>query len=271
MQKTLMVLLFVLCLGTGPGAGAQERLRLATTTSTDNSGLLAVLNPPFEKKHNVAVDVIAVGSGKALRLGRNGDVDLVFVHAPSAEKRFVEQGYGIEREPVMHNDFVLLGPPSDPAGVRRAGDLSEAMRRIAGSASGFISRGDDSGTYKKEKQLWAQAAIEPGGDWYLAAGQGMGAVLKITADKRAYTLADKGTYLAYRDNITLDIVFAGAPELCNPYHIILVNPDRHPHVNHKLAKKYSVFIRSEAGQAIVNGFRLAGERLFHPDVFPRAP
>lgn len=268
-MKRIPIVLMILLFGSALTVSAQERLRLATTTSTDNSGLLAALNPPFEKIHGVAVDVIAVGTGKALRLGRNGDVDLVLVHAPPAEKAFVEQGYGIHRKPVMHNDFVLLGPPADPAGVKQAGELPEAMRLIAGNPAGFISRGDDSGTHKKEKQLWRQASIDPGGDWYMAAGQGMGAVLKIADNKLAYTLADRGTYLAYRDNIDLEVVFEGAAELFNPYHVILVNPDKHPYVNHELAKKYSAFIRSKQGQAVIREFKVGDEQLFHPDVHPQ--
>ncbi|MEX2524665.1 MAG: substrate-binding domain-containing protein [Gammaproteobacteria bacterium] len=264
MKRIQVVLLFLLVAFT-LAAPAQERLRLATTTSTENSGLLTVLNPPFEKQYGIKVDVIAVGTGKALRLARNGDVDMVLVHAPEAELKFVNEGYGIDRQPVMHNDFVLLGPPSDPAGVRQADVPSTAMEKIAGSTAGFISRGDDSGTHKKELALWAAAGIEPGGGWYLAAGQGMGAALKISDDKQAYTLADRGTYLAYKDKIDLVVVFQGAEELFNPYHIILVNPGKHPHVKHERAQHYSDFIRSDKGQAIIGGFRVSEEQLFHPD------
>lgn len=271
-MKQIRIVLLLLVVGYAVTAPAkeQERLRLATTTSTENSGLLAVLNPPFEEKYGVKVDVIAVGTGKALRLARNGDVDMVLVHAPEAELKFVNQEFGVERRPVMHNDYVLLGPPSDPAGVRRAGTLPEAMRRIAAGESGFISRGDDSGTHKKELQLWQGAGVEPGGGWYLAAGQGMGAVLKITDDKLAYTLADRGTYLAYRENIELIVVFEGARELFNPYHIILVNPAKHPHVKYARAKQYSEFIRSEIGQAVIGDFRMAGELLFRPDALKQS-
>lgn len=269
MKQIRIVLLFLL-VGYVVTAPAQERLRLATTTSTENSGLLSVLNPPFEEQYGVKVDVIAVGTGKALRLGRNGDVDMVLVHAPEAELRFVNEGFGVERRSVMHNDFVLLGPPSDPAGVKQAGTLPDAMRRIAHDSAGFISRGDDSGTHKKELQLWAAAGIEPGSGWYQAAGQGMGAVLKISDDKLAYTLADRGTYLAYRDKIDLVVVFEEAEELFNPYHIILVNPEVHPHVRYEQARQYSDFIRSEKGQAIIGGFRVAEEQLFHADAIPQA-
>ena len=156
-------------------ATAQERLRLATTTSTDNSGLLAVLHPPFEREHGVKVDVIAVGSGKALKLGENGDVDVILAHAPGAERNFVAAGYGVERAPVMHNDFVLLGPAADPAGAGKMSAIVEALVAIARHEQAFVSRGDDSGTHKKEKSLWRQAGIDPAGEWLLAVGQGMGA------------------------------------------------------------------------------------------------
>ena len=245
---------------------AQDRLRLATTTSTENSGLLSLLHPPFEEQYNVMVDVIAVGTGKALRLAENGDVDLVMVHAPAAEQEFVESGYGVERLPVMHNDFVLVGPAADPAAVAAANSLADAMTRIAQSATGFISRGDDSGTHKKEMALWQAARVRPEGVWYLSVGQGMGAVLKITDDKQAYTLTDRGTYLAFKGKIDLEIVHQGAAELRNPYHIILINPEKHPHVQTTLAKKYVDFIRGEEGQRIIREFRISGEQLFIPDV-----
>ena len=245
---------------------AEQRLRLATTTSTENSGLLSLLHPPFEEQYDVIVDVIAVGTGKALRLAENGDVDLVMVHAPAAEQEFVESGYGVERLPVMHNDFVLVGPAADPAAVAAANSLADAMTRIAQSATGFISRGDDSGTHKKEMALWQAARIRPEGEWYLSVGQGMGAVLKITDDKQAYTLADRGTYLAFKDKIDMEIVHHGAAELRNPYHIILINPEIHPHVQTTLAQKYVDFIRGQEGQHIIREFRISGEQLFIPDV-----
>ena len=245
---------------------AEQRLRLATTTSTENSGLLSLLHPPFEEQYDVMVDVIAVGTGKALRLAENGDVDLVMVHAPAAEQEFVESGYGMERLPVMHNDFVLVGPAADPAAVAAANSLADAMTRIAQSATGFISRGDDSGTHKNEMALWQAAQIRPEGVWYLSVGQGMGAVLKITDDKQAYTLADRGTYLAFKGKIDLEIVHQGAVELRNPYHIILINPEKHPHVQTTLAQKYVDYIRGEEGQRIIREFRISGEQLFIPDV-----
>ena len=264
MNRVLSFLLSALMISNA--VTAQDRLRLATTTSTENSGLLAVLHPPFEERHNVTVDVIAVGTGKALRLAENGDVDLVMVHAPAAEQEFVESGYGVERLPVMHNDFVLVGPAADPAAVTAANSLIDAMTRITQSATGFISRGDDSGTHKKEIALWQAARIRPEGVWYLSVGQGMGAVLKIADDKQAYTLTDRGTYLAFDGKIELAIAYEGAAELLNPYHVILVNPEKHPHTQTALAQKYADFIRGEEGQRIIREFRISGEQLFIPDV-----
>ncbi len=262
-----LIYLFLIVNGCFPGLlNAQERLRLATTTSTDNSGLLAVLHPPFEKQYEIYVDVIAVGTGKALRLAENGDVDVVMVHAPAAEISFVEKGYGVERLSVMHNDFVILGPQNDPAGLGDATTLNQALQKISASGSYFVSRGDDSGTHKKEMSLWRAAGISPEGNWYMAAGQGMGAVIQIANDKHAYTLSDRGTYLAHKDKIDLIPVFEGDPELFNPYHVIIVNPEKHPHVNIGWAKKYVDFIRGEAGQKIIREFKKGGELLFKPDV-----
>lgn len=246
-------------------AHADERLRMATTTSTENSGLLAVLHPVFEKKFNVKLDVIAVGTGKALKLGENGDVDLILVHAPEAEEKFIAAGYGIDRKSVMYNDFVIIGPKADPALIRTTLTASEAMQRIALAKATFISRGDDSGTHKKELELWKNAAIEPAGNWYLAVGQGMGAVLKITNDKQAYSLSDRGTWLAYQDKVDLRIVNQGDAVLFNPYHVIAINPDRHPHVKYQLATDYIKFITGDEGQQIIENFKINGEVLFHPD------
>jgi len=246
----------------------EDRLRLATTTSTENTGLLAVLNAPFERRRGVHVDVIAVGSGKAMQLGENGDVDLVLAHAPEAEMKFVAAGFGVERLPVMHNDFVIVGPTADPAGINAAVGGAAAMTNVRGARVTFISRGDDSGTHMKELALWRAAGIEPDGAWYLEVGQGMGAVLQMSDDKQAYTLSDRGTYLAYRDKIALVILFEGSPELMNPYHVILVNPARHAHVKAALARAYAGFIRSAEGQGIIRDFAPRGEPLFFPDVIP---
>lgn len=265
MQRFLLILILLFSVSAHSFADV-ERLRMATTTSTDNSGLLAVLNPPFEKKYGVKLDVISVGTGKAIRLGQNGDVDLIFVHAPGAEKIFVKEGYGIEREPVMHNDFVIIGPPNDPAKLKSAKNIRDAMAKLVQTKHIFISRGDDSGTHKKEKSLWKMAGVTPSGDWYLSVGQGMGIVLRITDDKEAYTLTDRGTYLAYKDKINISVVFEKDVAQFNPYHVIMVNPEKHPHTRIELARKYSKFIRSEEGQDLIRNFRINGEILFHPDV-----
>ena len=247
-----------------------ERIKMATTTSTENSGLLEVLNPPFEKKHGVKLDVIAVGTGKAIRLGKNGDVDFILVHAPAAERQFVEDGYGIERKAVMHNDFVIIGPVADPVGLMQAADVYEAMTRLVETKYMFVSRGDDSGTHKKEKELWQKINLEPSGEWYLSVGQGMGVVLRIANDKQAYTLTDRGTYLAYKDKIDLQIVYENDETLFNPYHVIMINPAKHPHTKIGLARKYSDFIRGPVGQKLIENFKVNGEILFHPDVIKEA-
>ncbi len=267
MQRFLTICFFLFMFGVSFQTFADvQRLKMATTTSTDNSGLLAVLNPPFEKKYNVKLDVISVGTGKAIRLGKNGDVDLIFVHAPGAEKKFVDEGYGVEREPVMHNDFVIVGPTNDPVGLKSAKNIDEAMPKLLDKKRIFISRGDDSGTHKKEKNLWNKAGGVPSDEWYLAVGQGMGIVLRIADDKEAYTLTDRGTYLAYKNKMKLRVLFENDKALFNPYHVIMVNPDKHPHTRIDLARKYSEFIRSEEGQGLIRNFKVNGELLFHPDV-----
>ena len=241
------------------------RLRLATTTSTENSGLLAELLPPFEAANNVVVDVIAVGTGAALELGRNGDVDIVMVHAPALEEAFVEEGYGVERVGFMYNDFVILGPADDPAGIAGTDDASRAFTRIAGSESLFISRGDNSGTHAKERSIWSEAGLSPDGSWYREAGQGMGAVIAIANNEQAYTLADRGTYLAFRSDIDLDVVVEGDPLLFNPYAVIAVNPETHPQTNIDLAQALIDYLVSDDGQRIIGEYRVEGEQLFTPD------
>jgi tungstate transport system substrate-binding protein len=244
---------------------AEERLKLATTTSTDNSGLLNVLMPPFEKMFNVRVDVIAVGTGKALTLGRNGDVDIVLVHARSAEDKFVEEGYGVNRRDVMYNDFIIIGPANDPAGVKKDNDAVKALKAISAKEAPFTSRGDDSGTHKREKSLWKEAGIEPAGAWYMETGQGMGATLQIADEKRSYTISDRGTYLAYKDKIQMEILVEGdIRRLANPYGIIAVNPAEHPHANYIYAMALIGWVTSVEGQKIIAEYRRFGESLFHP-------
>ncbi|NQY27091.1 MAG: substrate-binding domain-containing protein [Piscirickettsiaceae bacterium] len=246
-------------------AQAVEHLKLSTTTSTDNSGLLAVLHPVFEAKYDAKVDVIAVGTGKALKIGSNGDVDVVFVHAPTAELKYVESGDFIDRKAVMHNDFVIVGVEHDPAQINQAKTVVQALQLIAKSQENFISRGDNSGTHKKEKALWLLADIVPEGAWYIQAGQGMGAVLKIADEKQAYALTDRGTQIAYADKMSLKVVFEGDDALFNPYHVMAVNPEKHNHVNYALATKYIDFVISAEGQNIIENFKKADQQLFYPD------
>jgi tungstate transport system substrate-binding protein len=257
-------LLLVCLLGLSPLVGAGGTLRLATTTSTQNSGLLEALLPAFREATGIEVQVIAVGTGRALRLGGAGDVDVVMVHAPEAEERFVAEGGGTRRYPVMKNAFLLIGPPEDPAGIRGERDAAAALRRIAASGARFVSRGDDSGTHKKERALWRAAGVRPAGTWYVEAGQGMGKVLQMADELDAYTLTDQGTWLAYRDRIRLVPLVAGDPRLDNPYAVIPVNPRRHPHVNHEDAMAFVDWLRSPEGQRRIAAFRLHGEQAFVP-------
>ncbi len=243
---------------------ADNVLRMSTTTSTDNSGLLNQLHPVFENQFNIKLFVIAVGTGKALKLGENGDVDVVFVHAPAAELAFVDKGYGIDRTAVMHNDFVIVGPAADPALIKSRQNLNEVMNILGQATTPFVSRGDDSGTHKKEKSLWKAVGIQPAADNYFSVGQGMGAVLKIADEKQAYTLTDRGTYISMQDKIQLDIVFEGDPALFNPYHIMAVNPEKHMHVNYGLAKKYIDFVTGQQGQQLIADYKLHGQPLFYP-------
>jgi tungstate transport system substrate-binding protein len=243
-------------------ARAEERLRMSTTTSTENSGLLSVLLPPFEKRCGCKVDVVAVGTGKALKLGEAGDVDVVFVHARSLEDKFVTNGYGVNRRDVMYNDFILLGPPDDPAGAGKANRSPDAFRAIAAKGSTFISRGDESGTHQKEKEIWASTGIVPRGAWYVEAGQGMGEILTMATQKRGYTLSDRGTYIAFRKKTDLVVLRQGDRNLWNPYGIIAVNPKKHPHAKYDLAMKLVDFITGPEGRSLIAGFKVDGEPLF---------
>jgi len=248
----------------GSTAIAQERLVLATTTSTENSGLLDVLIPPFEEKFNTRVDVVSVGTGKAISLAENGDADIILVHAKDAENEFVEAGFGVNRRDVMYNDFIILGPTSDPAGVKGMENASKAFSKIAKTNSSFVSRGDDSGTNKKELSIWASADIEPSGNWYIETGQGMGASLNVANEKEAYILADRGTYLAYSSDLDIEILVEGDSQLFNPYGIIPVNPAYHNHVNYQMAMAFVGYITSQQGQKIISEYTAYGKVLFHP-------
>ena len=261
LQNLLLVALLPLLLVSTAFAG--EHLRLATTTSTDNSGLLAELLPPFETANDCQVDVIAVGTGKAIKLGMNGDVDVVLVHARSKEDKFVADGYGVDRRDVMYNDFVVLGPVSDPAGIKGMTDVTVAMGKIAAAKATFVSRGDDSGTHTREKQIWSAAGVNPSGDWYLEAGRGMGEVIVMAGERQGYTLSDRGTYLAFKDKTELQVVAEGDKRLFNPYGVIMVNPQKHPHVKVELAQKFLDYLTSDQAKALITDYRRGGEQLFY--------
>jgi tungstate transport system substrate-binding protein len=265
MKRTVAVALLA-CAILLPVTGQTVRLRLATTTSTQDSGLLPVLNPPFEKLTGITVDVIAVGSGKAIALGQNGDVDVILVHDRKAEDAFVAAGWGVNRRDVMHNDFVVVGPIDDPAKVAAAGTATDAFSRIIAVGATFVSRGDASGTNVKELDIWAKAGGKPTAKWYKEVGQGMGAVLTMSADLKAYTLADRGTWLSMKDKLPgLKIVSEGDPFLFNPYGVIAVNPEKWPKANYLAAMQYIAWLTSAEGQRIIRDYKLGGQQLFYPD------
>ena len=245
-------------------AAAQEFITVASTTSTENSGLFGHILPMFEAETGIEVRVVAQGTGQALETGRRGDADVVFVHARAQEEAFVAEGFGVERYDVMYNDFVIVGPGDDPAGVRATDTAAAAMAAIAGAGASFASRGDDSGTHTAEKNLWASAGIEPAGDWYLSTGSGMGATLNTASQVPAYALTDRGTWLSFENRGPLEIVSEGDPVLFNPYGIILVSPDRHPHVKAEAGQAFIDWIVSEAGQQAIASFTVGGEQLFFP-------
>lgn len=262
-----LVLLASLALPACTSKPENPSLILATTTSTQDSGLLDVLIPAFEAETGYTVQVVAVGTGEALKMGEEGNADVLLVHAPSSEITFMEGGFGSDRRLVMHNDFVLVGPATDPAGIRGLGPV-EALIEIAESGASFVSRGDDSGTHKKELSLWNSAEIEPTGQaWYIETGQGMGATLTIASETEAYTLTDRATYLANRENLSLEILVEGDASLLNVYHVIVVNPNLWPDVNNAGAIAFADFITSAEGQEIIGTFGTEefGQPLFTPD------
>jgi tungstate transport system substrate-binding protein len=245
-------------------AQSEKVLRLSTTTSTENSGLLGYLLPAFEAKTGIKVNVISVGTGKALELGKNGDVDVTLVHARALEDKFVAEGWGIDRHDVMYNDFIVAGPTADPAGVKGSRDVIAAFKKIAAANVKFISRGDNSGTDVMEKGYWQQAGTKPAGSNYVNAGLGMGEVLNMAAEMGAYTLTDRATYGAYKAKTGLAILVEGDKRMFNPYGIIAVNPDKHKGINYKGAKALIDWMTSPEGQAKIASFKPAGEQLFFP-------
>ncbi len=248
--------------------GSDSTLILATTTSLDNSGLLEELVARYEEESGDRVKVIAVGSGAALAMGERGDADVLLVHSPEAERALVAAGHGVDRARVMTNDFVIVGPPGDPAGVAETGDVAAALRAIAAAEARFVSRGDESGTHVKEQQLWAAAGLEAPRDasWYVETGQGMGATLTIAEERGAYTLTDRGTWLAMELAEDLPLRFEGDPLLLNVYHVIVVNPERHSHVHEEAARRFRAFLLEPETQAQIGRFGVDryGEPLFTP-------
>ena len=274
LSSLLMVALLLISCNAQPSR--TQDLILVSTTSTQDSGLLDALLPAFTAETGYQVQLIAVGSGQALKIGKMGNADVIFLHSPEAEKKFIADGFGIDRRLVMHNDFVIVGPPSDPASLRfdklnashSKPTLVSAFGSIFSSASTFVSRGDESGTHIKELALWRNAGLDPTGkDWYLETGQGQGATLSIASEKGAYALTDRATYLAYKSNVNLQILFEDDPLLLNVYHVITVNPEKFPNINLAGAKAFADFITSPQGQKIIAEFGVEkyGEPLFFPD------
>ncbi len=294
MRKGIVLLLVVFLLGfrVEPGSAGEKVLKMSTTTSTQSSGLLDLILPEFTKDTGIRVKVIAKGTGAAIRDGQDGNVDVIFVHARGREEKFVAEGWGTKRYAVMHNDFIIIGPSADPAGIRGLKDGATALARIAAEKQGFISRGDDSGTHTKEQHLWKKSGVPliertrtivkkgkkkivsftmPANSdaWYLSIGQGMGKTVTYADEKQVYTMSDRGTYIKYKYGktpaIELEVLCEGGRDLTNPYGIIPVNPGKYPHVRHDLAMKFVTWITSEKGQKMIDGYRLEGKQLFYPD------
>ena len=263
-MKRRLLLAFAATVLLSQAAQAQQIIRLSTTTSTENSGLLNFLLPAFEARTNSKVHVISVGTGKALELSKNGDVDVTLVHARPAEDKFVAEGWGVDRRDVMYNDFIVVGPASDPAGIRGSKDVLAALKKVATSPVKFVSRGDNSGTDIMEKAYWKQVGSQPAAPNYVSAGLGMGEVLNMAAELSAYTLTDRATYGVYRIKTGLDVMVEGDPRMFNPYGIIATNPARHAGVNYKGAKLLIDWITSPEGQARIAQFRPGGQQLFFP-------
>lgn len=288
----LLLVCAVVCL-MAPAAIAQETIKMSTTTSTQDSGLLDVLLPEFKKDTGIEVQVLAKGTGAAIRDGEDGNVDVIFVHDPDREAKFVSEGFGTQRYAVMHNDFVILGDPSDPAGIKGRKDVAAALKAIADKEVNFISRGDESGTHFKELAMWKLSGVPmeksvkkvqkggqetevvfeaPAGRWYLSIGQGMGKTLIMAAEKKAYTLSDRGTFISQKFGIAnptpLEIMVEGDEALFNPYGLIPVNPAKHPHVKIEPAKKFADWLVSERGQKVIADYKLKGQQVFYPDAKP---
>lgn len=293
MKKINVLLLALFLLWGTPQALAQETIKMSTTTSTQDSGLLEVLLPEFKKDTGIEVQVLAKGTGAAIRDGEDGNVDVIFVHDPEREEKFVADGFGTKRYKVMHNDFVILGDASDPAGIKGGRDAAAAFKAIADKKAEFISRGDESGTHFKELAVWKKSGVSmektskktvkagkevdvvfeaPTGAWYLSIGQGMGKTLIMAAEKRAYTLSDRGTFISQKFGIAeptpLEIMVEGDEALFNPYGVIPVNPTKHPHAKVEAATKFADWLVSERGQKVIADYKLKGQQVFYPDAIP---
>jgi len=264
-------LLFVSGAERAIGAATNRYITVASTTSTENSGLFGHILPVFERRSGIAVRVVALGTGQALDVGRRGDADVVFVHDKAAEERFVAEGAGTGRRDVMYNDFVLIGPATDPAKVGGSHDIAAALRAIRDAKAAFVSRGDRSGTHAAELRLWSAAGIDIDavtGDWYRETGSGMGAALNTASAMDAYVLADRGTWLAFRNRGNLAVLVEGDRRLFNQYGVILVNPERHPQVKRVDAQTFIDWLVSPEGQSAIAGYRIDGEQLFFPNAGP---
>ncbi|MGQ9365692.1 substrate-binding domain-containing protein [Azospirillum sp. ST 5-10] len=250
-----------------PAAAADKFITVASTTSTQDSGLFDAILPTFTKKTGIEVRVVAKGTGQAIDMAKRGDADVLFVHHKPSEETFVAEGYGVERRPVMYNDFVVVGPKSDPAGVKGMKDVAAALGKIAGTRSDFVSRGDDSGTNKAELALWRTAGVDPksAGDWYKAIGQGMGAALNTAAASNAYTVSDRGTWLSFKNRGDLQVLVEGDKRLFNQYGVMLVNPEKFAHVKKDAGQAFVDWLVSAEGQQAIAGYKVGGEPLFFPN------
>lgn len=245
--------------------GDDRYITLASTTSTEASGLFEHIVPQFRKAYGIRVHVVAVGTGQAFEIGRRGDADIVLVHDTGGEERFVDNGYGRERRDIMYNDFVLVGPSVDPAGIQEAGSVLDAFRRIAGTAHPFTSRGDDSGTHRAELRLWDEAGVVPDGQWYRELGSGMGATLNTAAAMDAYTYVDRATWIAFDNRQNLELLYEGDPVMFNQYGSLPLSPERHPNLKHDMAQTWHQWLLSDEGQAAIGSYELHGQQLFFPN------
>lgn len=270
-HSRLLVLFLALTLASSLRA-AEQFITLASTTSTQASGFFEYFLPLFTQRTGIEVRPIAVGTGQALKIGEAGDADVLLVHDKAGELKFVDRGFGIDRREVMYNDFVLVGPAVDPAGVKQSGDVIQAFLQIAKAKSVFISRGDDSGTNRLELRIWAQAPVDVkavSGTWYKDIGAGMGAALNTAAGLDAYTLADRASWLSFKNRGRLRLLQEGDPQLFNQYSVILVNPAKHPHVKREAALKFMDFMTSAEGQQLIGAMTVEGQTLFHPNAGQR--